>query len=247
MTTEAATAATAAVTTPAPVAAPAPVPGTPEHDAAMIAKAASIAPKADTPAPVEAPAQVETPAPAADTPANPEQAAAEAAATEAGFDYATLATEFNKDGKLSDETYAALDKKGIPRSIVDSYIAGQQAIADQTRATFENRMGGKETFDRIYEWARNPANFSDADRNAFNALLDAGTNEAVGFAMDGLKAKYEAAMGSEPNLLGGGAPAGADVFASRNEVVEAMSDRRYGRDPAYTDKVVAKIARSGVF
>ena len=35
---------------------------------------------------------------------------------------------FENDGQLSEETYNALEKAGLPRDLVDSYAAGQQAL-----------------------------------------------------------------------------------------------------------------------
>lgn len=65
--------------------------------------------------------------------------------------------------------------------------------------------------------------------------------------MNGLNAQYRSAIGSEPNLIGGGKAAAADVFESTSQVTEAMSDKRYRSDPAYRARVQAKLLRSNVF
>jgi hypothetical protein len=64
-------------------------------------------------------------------------------------------------------------------------------------------------------------------------------------AVEGLKAKYEAANGVRPALVkGGGNSVGGDAFRSAAEQVAAMRDPRYGKDPAYTRDVEAKSMRS---
>ena len=48
-------------------------------------------------------------------------------------------------------------------------------------------------------------------------------------------------------MLTGKAPtAKVDVFRSQAEVVEAMSDPRYDRDPAYRNDVFEKLSRSNL-
>ena len=46
-------------------------------------------------------------------------------------------------------------------------------------------------------------------------------------------------------MLTGKAPQNTkDVFRSQAELVQAMSDRRYDKDPAYRQDVIAKLERS---
>ncbi|CLP71539.1 Uncharacterised protein [Mycobacterium tuberculosis] len=66
-------------------------------------------------------------------------------------------------------------------------------------------------------------------------------------AILGLKARYDAANGSEPTLLGGNAKASEDVFRSTAELTAAMKDPRYKKDPAYREDVKQKLARSNIY
>ena len=47
-------------------------------------------------------------------------------------------------------------------------------------------------------------------------------------------------------LTGKAADTSGDVFRSQAQLVEAMSDPRYDRDPAYRQDVVAKLERSDI-
>src|SRR5690554_6084198 len=46
-------------------------------------------------------------------------------------DFARYEEEYATEGKLSDKTYEELESRGIPRRVVDDYIAGQVARAEQ--------------------------------------------------------------------------------------------------------------------
>ena len=62
-----------------------------------------------------------------------------------------------------------------------------------------------------------------------------------------MKSRYEAVNGYEGRrLTGKAADTSGDVFRSQAQLVEAMSDPRYDRDPAYRQDVVAKLERSDI-
>ena len=73
----------------------------------------------------------------------------------------------------------------------------------------------------------------------------------IRLAVSGLVAKYREEEGSTPELVTGKATASrraaSDTFESTEQVVAAMKDPRYGKDPAYTRAVERKVARSRVF
>ena len=95
------------------------------------------------------------------------------------------------------------------------------------------------------DWAGK--NLSDDVVEGFDSLVDGGNPRAIQLAVRGLMAEYEAQNGMEGQMLTGkAAPGKQDVFRSQAEVVEAMSDPRYDRDPAYRNDVLEKLERSDV-
>ena len=69
----------------------------------------------------------------------------------------------------------------------------------------------------------------------------------IQLALAGLQAEYEKANGFEGQMLTGKpAKQQVDVFRSQAEVVEAMSDPKYDRDPAYRQDVFDKLNRSDI-
>ena len=192
--------------------------------------------------------QKPTDPPAADpeVPPTPAPADAEAALDEKGLDLKDFSAEFSQKGELSAESYEKLQKAGFDKGLVDQYIAGQQAIAAQYESTIKAEVGGPEKFSAMTEWAK--VNLSPAEIETFNTQVSSGNVDQAKLAVLGLGAKYEKAVGSDPQrLLGGqGDGAGADVFESMAQVTEAMRDPRYKNDPAYRSKVQSKLGRSNV-
>ncbi len=166
--------------------------------------------------------------------------AAEKAVNDAGLDFSALQTEFMESEGFSEATYATLAEKGISKDIVDSYIAGQQAVATQFQQEAMAVVGGEETFTRMSEWAAK--NLSKEELGAYNSVADKGDLDAVKLALSGLHAKYVAAGEDAPNLLNGDQTSG-DVPTFRNwaQVTAAMSDPRYTTDPAYREEVSKKL------
>lgn len=170
----------------------------------------------------------------------PEQAVAAA-----GLDFEAFNKEFQETGELTAESYAKLEKAGIPKVMVDSYIAGQQAVLETVQARVFGYAGGQENYQAMLEWAA--SNLDKADIEAFNAAVARGPADQK-FAVDALYTRYKGAVGSNPNLLkGGGAAPDAVGYASRAEMVADMKDPRYQNDPAYRAKVQAKIAKTTSF
>lgn len=149
--------------------------------------------------------------------------------------------EYAANQKLSDNAYAALASQGVSKEMVDAYIAGQQATQQAQLAETFAVVGGKEQFQTMTAWASN--NLSDAEIDEFNAAV--AKPETRKLAMLALQGKYVAANGAAPTTLvtGGSSPA-ANAFASKAEMVAAMQDPRYAKDPAYRDAVAKKLANS---
>ena len=77
--------------------------------------------------------------------------------------------------------------------------------------------------------------------------MESGNRNAAFFAMQALSYRYNDSVGVEGNLLQGKASTNTTKgFKSQAEVVTAMQDPRYDRDPAYRQEVMAKLENSNV-
>ena len=168
---------------------------------------------------------------------------AEDAVENAGLNFDTLAQEYAEKGQLGDESYKALEQSGIPKAYVDQFIAGQKAIGEQQTNNVKTMVGGEEAYNEMASWASK--NMSDGEKKAYNAAVNSADMDTVKLAVDGLRAKYQAANGTEPSLMQGKAtPVAEQGFESWAEVTAAMADPRYSKDPAYQEAVKQKLANS---
>lgn len=161
----------------------------------------------------------------------------------AGLDIDAMTNYYNQNGELTGDHYAALEKAGIPRSFVDQYIDGVQASANQIRDGIVSKVGGTEAFQGMAQWAR--ANLPASELEAYNRAVDSMDMTVVENAVLGLAYRYQQAMGRDPRLLGGSAAASSG-YQSVAQLVEAMKDPRYEKDPAYRKEVQDRLARSNI-
>ena len=137
--------------------------------------------------------------------------------------------------------------------LVNAYMEMQgdlpsQSSPDLTESevnVIKNYAGGEEGYNNLMQWAS--GNLEQADVDAFDSIVDKGDVRAIRLAVAGLKAQYEAMNGFEGEMVSGKAPRQVnDVFRSQAEVVAAMQDPRYDKDPAYRNDVFQKLERSNI-
>ena len=151
---------------------------------------------------------------------------------------------FENDGQLSEETYNALEKAGLPRDLVDSYAAGQQALLQSEEAQIQSVANGQ--YDAMAEWANE--NLPQEEIDAFDEAVTGGTVQQAKLAVQGLYARYQNSVGSTPKLTQG-AVAGTSTmpFKSMQELARAQSDPRYrSGDKAYHEEIDRRLAVSNI-
>ena len=128
------------------------------------------------------------------------------------------------------------------------YQQAQQTPVEITDAQvnqIKNAAGGEAAYSNIINWAK--SNLEAEQINAFDDVVNTGSVQAINLAVAGLKAQYDNANGVEGRMVTGKAPTNSgDVFRSQQELVAAMNDPRYDRDPAYRQDVVEKLDRSNL-
>ena len=172
-----------------------------------------------------------------------DQKTAEKAVESAGLNMDQLQSEYDTNGTLDEKSFAALEKAGIPKSYVDAFIQGQEAVATQMQNTIKAEVGGEESYTEIVTWAKNALNPQEIA--AFNKTVNSNDIEAVKLAVTGLKARHDAVNGTDPKLISG--KAGTDTGGGYNswaQVTAAMKDARYENDPAFRAEVQDKISKS---
>jgi len=163
------------------------------------------------------------------------------------------AAEYAQTGELSEETYKALTEMSS-EDLLKTYLELQTNqpqvdeapdFTDEQVAEVKNFVGGEQQYETLVNWASEnmPKNFIEA----FDELINTGSTDMIKLAVAGLNSAYEGAYGSEgTTFTGKGGVDAADVFRSQAEVVQAMADPRYDRDPAYRQDVFDKLNRSNI-
>lgn len=166
-------------------------------------------------------------------------------------DLAPYSDEFNSTGDVTVENRAKIADalKGVlgdnSATIVNEYIDNAKARQVNAQSQIKAIAGGDEGYAAMVQWGA--ANMKPEEKTAFNKAVNSGDFHTASFAVNGLKAKYEAANGKLPTLVNGdNSPSGnaQGGFASIYAMVEAQKDPRYGKDPDYTKQVEARAARS---
>ena len=152
--------------------------------------------------------------------------------------------EYAEAGELSEKSYADLAKLGFDKNLVDGYIAGQTAIADNEATMVKQTVGGEENYSKMIEWAGQ--NLSEAEQEAFNSTLDNGSVEQVKLAVSAIASRAGITGEAKQEMLQGEVNVIPDNFNSIAQVTEAMNDPRYDKDPAYRKEIERKISRSTV-
>lgn len=152
---------------------------------------------------------------------------------------------FENDGKLSEDTYKKLEGIGLPRDLVDSYAAGQQALLQSEEAQIKGVAG--DSYDAMAEWANEHLPQEEID--AFDEAVTSGTVSQAKLAVQGLYARYQNATGATQPKLVQGAVSGSSTmpFKSMQELARAQSDPRYrSGDKAYHQEIDRRLAVSNI-
>lgn len=151
-------------------------------------------------------------------------------------DFNQYSEEFNKDGKLSEDTYKALEKKGLSKQLVDAYIEGEKLKAETKANKLLDYVGGKEIYDSMVEWAR--ANYSAEQAKAFDDALFSGNEARVTEQVDLLSFRMSKANFTPRRVEGQSVSSGGmAAFKDKGEWQQAVSNPLYGKDIKYTSMV----------
>ena len=203
-----------------------------------------------------------------ETPANPEilnsdekDSLAVAESLEGG-EQPLLAGKF-KDPQALEQAYVELQKKlGEPRDEVpapeDEGEPAKEEPAEESEDTdsgeglseeqaefLMDMVGGDKAYKSMLQWAND--NFSKDEVSMYDSVMESGNANAIYYAVQALQARYNDSTGTDgQTLTGRGAANTDDSFKSQAELVAAMSDPRYDRDPAYRQDLMRRLENSDV-
>jgi hypothetical protein len=160
------------------------------------------------------------------------------------------------NGTLDDTMYEQLNKAGLSKSVVDSYLEGVRqstGFSPETAAPYlseadvnevKTLTGGEDGYNNLMDWAG-----KNLDREAakdYDNVLATGNKSAVKFAVKALMGQYEDAVGRDSTLIQGKKSTPTETYRSMAEVVRAMNNPLYDTDESYRDDVRIKLERSNL-
>ena len=166
-----------------------------------------------------------------------------------------------KTHKALEQAYVELQKKlGEPRDEVPAAEDESEPAAEEPEEQESSdgetlskeqadhlmeMVGGEKAYKSMLEWAG--SNFSKDEIEMYDGIMNEGNPSAIFFAVQALQARYNDGVGSDgQTLTGRGAETTDDSFKSQAELVAAMSDPRYDRDPAYRQDLMRRLENSDV-
>ena len=153
--------------------------------------------------------------------------------------------------KYTDETLEELSKMDAA-DVADMHLRYRQQVEDSRPEITEQQVtelkgvaGGEQQYGEMLQWAKDTLNPQEVQM--FDTVMERGDPLAAFFAIRSLSYRYQDAQGRDGQMITGTAPKGdGSQFTSQAEVVEAMSDPRYDRDPAFRQKIMKKLERSDI-
>jgi hypothetical protein len=213
--------------------------------------------------PVETPAQEqpkETPVPKIpeelripDKPKEPEAPVSQSAQNVlTQEEWSKYSTEFAVNGSLSQDSRSAIKSKlNVPDFVIDDFMQGQKARLQNAYSEAANRVGGKDTLARVFDWASK--NLSQQEQATVNASLATPSWEVT---LLGLKTKYESSLATkvtanEPvktsNIKVGSQNSNqlsSLPYGSKAEFYTERSDPRFKTDPKFRQSVELRMTKT---
>lgn len=163
--------------------------------------------------------------------------------TPINFDFNDAQKEFDENGELSQNTIDALEKAGLPKSYIDNYLEGLNAVAEQFEQQAYNTTGGEDNYKKMTDWVTE--NLPESEIQQFNDNISKDSNTAL-FTIKGMYARFQSET-KEPSLVTGeNYQQSGSAYESIGQMKADMANPKYATDSAFRKMVADKINRSKV-
>jgi hypothetical protein len=143
---------------------------------------------------------------------------------------------------LTEEDYSELEALGYTRDFINEQVEFIQYKAQQYVREVLDPVGGEEVFKEAVAWAKE--NWPEDKIKEYNETIAKVPKLAQQALVKELVDAYKAGATTEP-IHSNTPPAGSKKgYTSETDFMKDISDPRYGKDPAYTKAVEAKMAQT---
>jgi len=165
------------------------------------------------------------------------------------YEEATSGKEYTKEtidklSNMSTQEIAQMHLDWVANN-QSKFIPKPPDFTEQNVAELKNVVGGDANYNNMIQWAQQ--NLDKQEIDLFDQVMERGDAASAFFAVKSLAYRYNDTIGKEGQMITGTAPkSDGSVFRSQAEVVKAMRDSRYDKDPAYRQDIQNKLARSNI-
>lgn len=157
---------------------------------------------------------------------------------------------WTNSNQLKPETIQKL-KEMPSEQLIDAYLEiqknspiQQQQLSDADANAIMASVGGPDAYNETLAWAAD--NLKPEEVAAYDNVVNSGNKDAIFFAVQALKQRYQDAVGFEGKRVSGkSVKSTVKGFRSQAELARAISDPRYRDDPAYRIDIEQRLAASG--
>lgn len=151
--------------------------------------------------------------------------------------------------KNESETSEEGEQEEAPEEVLEDQEeqeeSSKEVLSEEQADQLFEMVGGKQAYKSMIDWASE--SLSKEEVKMYDAVMADGNPNSIFFAVQALYGKYTDAVGKEGQLLTGkGSNQKNDSFRSQAELVKAMSDPRYDKDPAYRSDIMRKLENSDI-
>jgi len=177
----------------------------------------------------------------------PEQTQEQEIVEATGVDVEAIEASWLESGTIPETELAKLESVGITKEIVEDYIQYRFGQVEAVRNELITEAGGFDYVSKMQAWAA--TSWDAAQTEAYNRAVESNDKGQMQLALRALRADYERANGSRAKLvMAANRPnaAASDVYHSFEEMVRDQANPLYKQDPAFRERVAAKLARSNI-
>jgi hypothetical protein len=148
----------------------------------------------------------------------------------------------NKLSELSNEELVNMHLS-YRQNVENNYIP-QRELSKEDVEELQEVAGGPQEYKNMISWAKD--NLDENEASMFDQVMQRGDPLSCFFAVQALQYRYEDDAGTtgETMVTGTAPKESKNIFRSQAEIVAAMSDPRYEKDPAYRNDIMKKLENS---
>jgi hypothetical protein len=159
--------------------------------------------------------------------------------------------EESQQDSFNEETLKELGEMD-PKDLANMYLEYRsnnsvetQQLTEADADSLKGIVGGDAEYKSMINWAKE--NLNEQEIQMYDTVMNRAEPLSCFFAVQALANRYQDSTGVDGELLTG-KPASnkQDVYRSQAEVVRAMDDSRYEKDPAYRQDIYDKLERSNL-